>query len=293
VVDVLDFIYLDIERVRSFVAQGGGGGVPTERTAGHEHQAGGQAGASGGIPLIVHAEGQADYRYVRSSTETRSVQDAIFREFQAACLPMLLPDDAPWPTSGIADGQLVSVNGYVKLVDYQASLQALSTFPKLLPAYERFVRASSASPTSASGRPVAAHGLPSKGVLDTIGPLVDMMTKIAGTSFADFVRIKVVPDLSRPNEAFVGDGHRDCFRYSSTILTTLYPGGLAKGWQLVGVVHRATKESLPASEESQTMGDMLESILDQMGGLAAFRQAARPPEIAVTPLAIYRRLIPG
>src|SRR6202171_6012120 len=78
--DVRDFIFLDIERIRSFVAQGGGG-VPTERSGGHEHQTGGQASAEGGLPFgLAHIQGQTDYHYVRSATETKSVQDAIFNE---------------------------------------------------------------------------------------------------------------------------------------------------------------------------------------------------------------------
>lgn len=295
VADVRDFIYLDVERIRSFVAQGRGG-VPTERSDAHEHQAGGQAEASGGIPLFAKVGGQADYHYVRSATETRSVQDAIFEEFVTACPPREYSDDPSWSssTSLLPDGQLISVRGYVKLIDYQASLEALRAFPKILPAFERFSKATSMSTAPSGGKQgFVSNGMPSKSQLDVLAPIIDGMSKLAGANFGEFVRIKVVPDLARPKEAFVGDGHRDYFRYPSTILTTLYPGGLAAGWVCVGIVHRPSGESLLASQTQQTMGDMLEYLLDQMGDLAAFRQAARPPEVALTPLAIYRLLVHG
>jgi hypothetical protein len=116
------------------------------------------------------------------------------------------------------------------------------------------------------------------------------MSKLVGTNLSDFVRVKVVPDLTHPEQAFIGDGHRDSFRYPSAMLTTLYPRGLAAGWSSVGIVHRATGPPEAERADPTTLGDMLESILDQMSGLDTFRQTARAPEISFTPLAIFRAL---
>jgi hypothetical protein len=157
-------------------------------------------------------------------------------------------------------------------------------------AYDKFSSAASKPVGKAQGWPVPA-GTPSKAQLDSLGPLVEGISKLVGTNLSDFVRVKVIPNIAHPEKALVGDGHRDYFRYPSAILTTLYPGGLAEGWHCVGVVHRATGSSLPTSQSQTTMGDMLESLLDQMSALEAFRQAAREPEIALTPLAIYRLLV--
>ena len=289
--DIHDFIFLDIERVRSFVAQASGG-VPTERSQQQERDAGGHASAAGGVPFFARIEGQAVYHFVRTATETRSVQDAIFREFVTTCPPSDFSDDPSWSTaSALPDGQLVSVGGYIKLVDYRASLEALRSIPKILPAYERFVRATSAPPQGGARPAVAApKGMPSKAQLDTLSPLIDGMSKLAGADLDNFVRVRVVPAPARPAEAFVGDAPRDAFRYPSSLLTTLYPDGLAEGWRCVGIIHRPVSAKLPASEVHDTMGEMLEWLLDQMRGLTAFRQAARSPEIAFTPLAIYRAL---
>ncbi len=41
------------------------------------------------------------------------------------------------------------------------------------------------------------------------------------------------------------------------------------------------------------MGEMLESLLDQMHALEVFQQAAVAPAIAMTPLALYRSLHSG
>jgi hypothetical protein len=284
-----DFIYLDIERVRSFVAQASGG-VPTERTGAGQHEGGGQVSAGGGLPFVAKIEGQADYRYVRSSTETRSVQDAIFEEFVTLFHPLEISSNTPWPDEHAApDGQLVLVNGYIKLIDYDSSLEALRAFPKLMTAYSKFSRAGSSKP-GAGPAAITAGGV-LKAQADALGPMVEGIAKMVGSNLSDFVRVKVVRNIERPAEAIVGDGHRDSFRYSSAILTTLYPGGLAAGWHCVGMVHRPTDAPLPAPGAAETMADMLEGLLDQMHGLEAFRQAAQPPAIAITPLAIYRLLV--
>lgn len=291
--DIRDFVYLDVERVRSFVAQTRGG-VPTERTSGDEHQAGAETSAAGGIPWIAKIEGQADYHYVRSATETRSVQDAIFEEFVSSCRPLDVSALESWPDLAAAkDGQLVSAHGHIKFVDYQTSLDALRAFPKMIAAYQRFSSGTSTAPTALKSQQLVKAGSPTKAQADTIGPIIESMSKLVGTNLSDFVRVKVVPDINRPAEALVGDGHRSLFRYHSAILTALYPGGTAEGWHCVGIVHRPTASSLAGAQGNETMGDMLESLLDQMGGLEAFRQAARPPAIAITPLAIYRTLVHG
>lgn len=286
--ELRDFIYLDVERVRSFVAQAGGG-VPTERTGGHQHEGGGQVAAEGGIPFLAKIEGQADYRYVRSSTETRSVQDAIFDEFVSRVRPLEVSNASSWPDNHSApDGQLVLVHGHIKLIDYETSLEALRAFPKVMTAYAKFNAASSAK--TGAGRSPMPTGGPSRAQADSLGPIVEGIAKIVGSNLSDFVRVKVVRDIQGPAEAFVGDGHRDSFRYSSALLTTLYPGGVAAGWHCVGIVHRASDSTLQAPLATETMSDMLEMLIDQMHDVEAFRQAASPPAIAITPLAIYRPL---
>lgn len=286
--EIRDFVYLDIERVRSFVAQSVGG-VPTERSVSGEHQAGGSASGGAGVPLLAKLEGQADYHYVRSTTETRSVQDAIFEEFSLKCPPLDVTE-IPWPDdAAVPDGRVILVRGHIKIVDYLTSIEALRSFPKILATYQRFLGASSSQPTAGKAR-TALQGAPNKAQAEALGPMVESISKLAGTNLTDFVRVKVLPDISKPDQAFVGDAERHCFRYQTSVLSALYPGGMAEGWSCVGVVHRPSKSSLPVARGGETLGDMLESLLDLMSGLAAFQQVARPPEIAITPLAIFRKL---
>jgi hypothetical protein len=63
-----DFIYLDVERVRSFIAQLNEG-LPSERSQKSEHQGGIKGSAEGSLPFIAKAVGEADYHYLRSHSE--------------------------------------------------------------------------------------------------------------------------------------------------------------------------------------------------------------------------------
>ena len=78
--ELRDFIYLDVERVRSLVAQNQGG-LLSERTHETEHDMGTSAGGEGGVPFLAKVQGEVNYHYLRSQSETRSLHDYLFSEF--------------------------------------------------------------------------------------------------------------------------------------------------------------------------------------------------------------------
>ena len=77
--EIRDFIYLEIERVRSFYAQLVGG-LPTERSIHSEQVDGIDGSAEVKFPLFGAKIG-ADNRYHRSNQETKSLHDQIMVEF--------------------------------------------------------------------------------------------------------------------------------------------------------------------------------------------------------------------
>jgi len=80
-----DFIYLDVERVRSFVAQLKEG-LPSEHTRQTEHETGGKGSVEGSLPFVAKGIGEANYHYLRSHSETSSLHDFIFEEFFSSIL---------------------------------------------------------------------------------------------------------------------------------------------------------------------------------------------------------------
>jgi len=75
-----DFIYLDIERVRSFSAQLLEG-LPSELSVTLENQAGVEGTAKGGFPGFAQAEANANYSRSRADLELKLIHDRLFTRF--------------------------------------------------------------------------------------------------------------------------------------------------------------------------------------------------------------------
>ena len=134
---IRDFIYLDVERIRSFVAQTSGGLI-SERTHQAQHQVGGEGQVEGGIPLIAKATGSTDYHYLRSQSETKSLHDHIFEELyhklqaEKHIADLSLADETVWTESFFKDSTFVLAKGLLKIVDYQSTIATLQGLPALL-----------------------------------------------------------------------------------------------------------------------------------------------------------------
>src|SRR5437899_1426767 len=101
-----DFIYLDTERVRSFLAQAVGGLV-SQRAKQDEHVAGGKANAKGKL-FVAEMGGELDYHFRRSATETFSLHDALFAEFLDNVRVSEGPSrESAWNADAFRDGELL------------------------------------------------------------------------------------------------------------------------------------------------------------------------------------------
>jgi hypothetical protein len=74
---VRDFIYLDVERLKSALSQMDKGLLETVSKAGSRTKQLG-AGAGGGLAAIVGLSGKADFLWTNEQTETRTLHDHIY-----------------------------------------------------------------------------------------------------------------------------------------------------------------------------------------------------------------------
>ncbi|MGH7860719.1 MAG: DUF6414 family protein, partial [Candidatus Dormibacteraceae bacterium] len=120
----------------SYVAQAAKG-LTSERTVGSEHQAGGSANVRGKVPLLMEGSGELDYRYVRSGSETKSLHDHIFTEFddhvsEQGLVKEFEPASDEWEADSFRDAEFVRVHGPIKVIDYQNSVRMMSILPNLI-----------------------------------------------------------------------------------------------------------------------------------------------------------------
>lgn len=283
---IRDFIYLDIERIRSFVAQLSEG-LPSERTLGVEHQAGGEVSGEGKIPFLVQASGGADYHFVRSNSETRSLHDYIFAELlrglQSLGLLRTVPSEQfKWASSAFTDGNFMLVSGIVKIVDYKPGIEALKNLSAIM---KLIVRITSKSKTESEQTQEIKQienqlrNLPIKDVASFIDQF-----------YSELVRIKIFP-YSNTAHVFVGTANKQFFRYATTALTGLYGSIIDANWQCLIQINKGKAHSpdeFPGS--TNQIEDVAETLIDQLGTLTSLTQGVQFPSVAMTPIAMFREI---
>lgn len=282
---IRDFIYLDIERVRSFLAQTSEG-LTSERTIETGHEAGAELTAEGKVPFLARGEGTADYRFLRTLHETKSLHDYIFAELlnqlEDGRLLYLPQDDFAWEPEGFRDGSFVLASGIVKIVDYEAGLETLKNIPKLMRAISRLASFGAKQQEQTQDIKSIEAQLRSLPLTD-LGSFIDQL-------YGGLVRVKVYP-YRDPSYVFVGTAEKVLFRYATVALSSLYGSIIDADWQCLLQINRGVPH---AADEFAGTGnqveDSVEVLIDQIGTLTNLTQSIQFPNIAVTPIAIYREI---
>jgi hypothetical protein len=308
---IRDFIYLDIERVRSFVAQTSGG-LPSERTHQAQHEVGGEGQVEGRLPFVATAKGSTDYHYLRSQSETKSLHDHIFEELYHKLksaeyiVDLSQVDEIVWSESFFKDSTFVLARGVLKIVDYQSTMATMQGLPSLLETVDKIISPSKqTTPPSSSPNPSKTKGNAkatgsSQTSTSEVQQLKDQMRKLpikevasfVNQMYGDVVRVKIFPFRSVLEKVFVGSADRTLFRYSPSALTNVYGSVIDAGWVSILQINKGVHHE-PGQLVSKTgneMEDNLEQVADFLSSLATLAQGVKFPAIAVTPIAIYREI---
>jgi hypothetical protein len=118
-----DFIYLDWEKVRSLAAQLLEG-IPEEEKRERRHESGAKGRLEASALNLLKGGGEIDYRYFRSSNETRSLHHHIYSLFEDALIEKsivtVIDEDfgaERWASKSFYDGQFVLASGLLRIMD--------------------------------------------------------------------------------------------------------------------------------------------------------------------------------
>jgi hypothetical protein len=134
---IRDFIYMDVERIRSFVAQVSEG-LTSEKSAEIGREVQGESSLEGSLPFIAKATGGASYHFLKSSSETKSLHDHIFEEFfqninsEGMLTHVAKMQANDWREDLFTDGNFFLTTGLFKIVDYQATINSIDALPDLI-----------------------------------------------------------------------------------------------------------------------------------------------------------------
>jgi hypothetical protein len=291
-----DFIYLDVERVRSIVAQNSGG-VASERRSEDQHTTGGKAAGEGSLPFIAKVSGEADYHYMKSRSETLSLHDYIFSEFfdllndSNSLFSLDVPADDEWVEDRFIDGNFMITSGVLKIVDYQYAMEFMKAAPNLHKLISRISTGTQPQSVGVSGS--RGKGGNQGNQADPFAGLpIKEVSTVVEQFFHDMVRVKVFPHADDPSKVFVGTADRDLFRYSPAALTNLYGPVIDAGWVSVLLINKGI--SYEAGQLVSKTGNAIEDGLEQLVDFAIqagnMMQGIKFPAVAVTPIAIFREI---
>lgn len=296
-----DFIYLDIDRVRSFVAQLYQG-VPEafEERKGTEKTGKGEAGVE--IPGLVKLGIGGDILYQKSATETRSTHHYLYSLFEQKLIELdrLLKVDqtfevGKWTPTSFEDGTFVLVHGKVQIVDYRSVVTAFQMIPRIAEIALTFQKQtlrqqlqSGKISQSQYDKQVGSTGVPALNKKD-----VQQISEMVDKLYSGISRVKAFPFASDDQHRFVANTTHEYF--STVPFNPLMSSGLlsAANWYVMGLVNSASSyPSIPSPRWTegmvQNVEDSLEQVVFAMQEISKFTLSIEFPAISIVPIAIYR-----
>lgn len=283
---IRDFIYLDIERIRSYISQVYGG-LTIERTSSLERGTNVQGSMAVTLPLTLKATADLSKYVVKSDAETKSLHDQIFDHFyQALLLTKSLrhitdADSASWDKAIFTDGTFLSVKPVITITDYKYFKHFAENLPKLSSMISRVAAGSSniQQKKQAIANLKEVREIPTKELAGIIDEL-----------YGDVVSIDFFPFENDTEKIFVGLAERDFFRRSLKDLLTCYGPTIDAGWNTVLQINRGEypKNEILLGHTGSEMELAIKQALSAISELLQTAQTIEFPAVSVIPIAIFR-----
>lgn len=298
--NVRDFIYLDVDRVKSMLSQLDKGLVESISNAdSRAKQVGG--GASGGIAAIVGLSAKAEFLWANEKTETRTLHDHIFNLVEDALTQSDMLVKVPGELSSeeidslalhdrLGETDFVLVSGHVVINEFAKMREFMNRFNEIgrFLAHCELSGETEISKNERDKRMKAAiqakgYELP-KELVTGLGVVFDVF-------YQDRVVIKIRPLEHSPVATFAGVLKPESLR--EPIDNIVYKFGLvpAAPWRMLAQIAAIPREGQEATPSPKTGGQIEQSMMavfDNMRVLQTQVQSVSFPEIAVTPIALYR-----
>ena len=262
---LLDFIYLDHDRVRSAAAQ----------------------------LDVADPSGTGD-------TSDRVQRERLFLQVEPAltsggAVQRVGPDFdySDWKPETFVDGRFVVATGTLRLMDYAWLSLALTGLPAVLRKMSKIEMA--ALRNSEEGRRMSKSALQQRS-LENQGAIakveefkMDELSDVVRQLYGDIVRVKLRPSREHAAAVFVGSARADYFYDTPAAMSQKYGIEIDAGWTVVGQLNVPNPAAAAAPIP---VGNQMEDAFEQMALLMnnAFRLANAPafPMVSLTPIAIYR-----
>jgi hypothetical protein len=269
-----DFIYLDIDRVQSIIAQLEEGLLKEEIEGRTEHTKG---RAEAVLKFLLGASGAVEHGRGTSFSESKVLHDYAFEAARRSLEDEgLLVEEDDLDRDDVPETGFVLVKGSARITDYRTLEKIAANFDKANKIF-----------SSKMGK--------EPGISKTMKD----MTTVIDTFFKDSIRVKIT---NAQGCEFVGPLAREHLREDIRDLIYKYSSAPTGEWVMLADIGRipspedSEEEAVIARLEEVGGGSVSSQMSKAMGMLSGFQElfgSVSYPEVAVSPIAVYREIDPG
>lgn len=307
-INIRDFLYLDVERIKSMFAQLEEGLVTgRERVGGTAKEVSGKGG--GGIPTLLSFAAEGKFIWENEERETKTLHDYMYNHVESkmcASNMVIIIDNSTLSPDELRSGKLHSrvnessfllIRGKIKLDDYDYLKGILENFNELSKFVARCSTSQSIEQLPKPQRKRREQELSAGKALEDW--LVKGFKKFFDTFYKERCMITIYPNESVPQVYFTGHLIKTFIRDGLESVIFRYGTSPQILWNVFAQVAYIPSKSesgqsdvsLPVdklSQKTQSIDEALRGTFNALRDIEKLATAVSYPAISIIPIAIYR-----
>lgn len=297
-----DFVYLDVERVKSLLAQLDRG-LLSERSdsIGASKSVEGKAGVS--LPALLEIGGTGQYVSTDQSIETRTLHDFVYNQTEERLLELGRVKRLPTDFTGarllskdvratLSPVEHVLVRGKVEISDYQHMMSLLKNFNDLSRIVTQFSYQGRLQAADGKDKATIKHGMDRAIAASKLDDnYVKNLMRLFETFVKDRLILKSMPFGGDTDIRIVGPLQPALLRVRLEDIRFKFGSSPTAEWTVFGQIAAVPQEHESRTANNLTFSNDIDSafqrLFESLRGIEDFFRVTYP-EIAITPIAIYR-----
>lgn len=295
---VRDFIYIDIDRVKSIISQLEEGLI--DQTQIFSGSSGGSTlCGEGGLFSFLKAGADLNLNFHRQLSETKYLHDYIYNKVEKLLLNesqlLRIPNEEICVCSedlrnSLTDNSFILIKGKIAINDFSQLRKLVDNFEELSKFVARCDIANRTELSKAQAK-LAYDDLVNKSLRNFDKDTRKGLTLVIDMFYQDRIVIKIFPFREYPDFRFVGNLNKIYLRDDIESIIYKYGTAPVSDWTIFGQIASIPPENI-SNEMLNMTGNQIENALkrlfDANRNLEKMAQSVTYPEIAITPIAIYR-----
>ena len=299
--DLKDFIYMDIDRIRSFTSQLYEG-IPESIDSKNGKEQDVKGNVKGSVPFLGGGGVEGGLLFRKETTETKSLQNYIYTLFENKLSDLekfkVLNEmfgEEEWGNgivrNDLKETDFIKITANVKIFDYE---YLDNTFKMIKELPEIITELSLMNSNKSERKQAKKQMLKEMGVLDWSN-IINPMSEFINTMYKGIISLKIYPAGTDSTPYLLGRLTKKYLQYDRENLLFQYGTEPNQKWTIVGQISSIPDDKDVTAEEPQQgagynmmdMENMMEHLLKLMVN-TGLKFSVSYPSIGIIPLAIYR-----